>query len=81
MSDDVKRVLVADDDRSALMLMEAALRVAGFSVTLASDGDQALDLFQRGQFDLVMLDIDMPGRSGLEVCEALRRRPASCCPS
>lgn len=73
MSGDTKRILIADDDRSALMLMEAALRVAGFAITTATDGDEALAKFGRDEFDLVMLDIDMPGRNGLEVCAQLRR--------
>ncbi len=73
MSVEMKRILVADDDRTALTLMRAALHGAGFSVSLASDGDQALALFRAGTFDLVMLDIDMPGRTGLEVCAELRR--------
>ncbi len=80
MSGEMKRILVADDDRSALKLMEAALRVAGFSVTLAGDGEQALTLFHGAQFDLVMLDIDMPGRTGLEVCEELRREAGDLLP-
>src|SRR5688500_3676403 len=72
MSSEAKRILIADDDRQALMLMEAALRIAGFTVTVASDGEQALALFPRERYDLVMLDIDMPGKSGLEVCRHLR---------
>jgi diguanylate cyclase (GGDEF)-like protein len=80
MSGEMKRILVADDDRSALALMRAALRGAGFSVTLASDGDQALALFGTEPFDLVMLDIDMPGRTGLEVCELLRRQAGDLLP-
>jgi diguanylate cyclase (GGDEF)-like protein len=72
MSNDPRRILVADDDPAALMLMEAALRVAGYSVATARDGDEALRLFHGGRFDLVMLDIDMPGRNGLELCRELR---------
>jgi diguanylate cyclase (GGDEF)-like protein len=80
MNGEMKRILVADDDRSALALMRAALRGAGFDVTMASDGDQALALFRAGRFDLVMLDIDMPGRTGLEVCEELRRETGELLP-
>ncbi len=76
----MKRILVADDDRSALMLMEAALRGAGFSVTVAADGEQAMEKFARGAFDLVMLDIDMPRRNGLEVCAALRQQAGELLP-
>ncbi len=80
MSNDNRRVLVADDDPAALMMMEAALRVAGFSVAMARDGEEALRLFHGGPFDLVMLDIDMPGRNGLEVCRELRQQAGELLP-
>jgi diguanylate cyclase (GGDEF)-like protein len=80
MNGGTKNILVADDDRSALKLMEAALRVAGFGITTAADGDEALAQFAQGHFDLVMLDIDMPGRNGLQVCEALRREAGDLLP-
>jgi len=68
-----KTILIADDDPDALLLMAAALQGAGFSVIEAIDGDDALRQFQAGRFDLVMLDVDMPGMNGYEVCEALRQ--------
>lgn len=80
MSNDTRRILVADDDPAALMMMEAALRVAGFSVSMARDGEEALRLFHRGSFDLVMLDIDMPGRNGLDLCRELRREAGELLP-
>jgi diguanylate cyclase len=67
-----KRILVADDDQSALMLMGAALRGAGYLVTVAADGEDALRQFRKERPDLVMLDVDMPERSGFEVCEIMR---------
>jgi diguanylate cyclase (GGDEF)-like protein len=80
MTGETRRILIADDDRQALMLMEAALRVAGFSVSMSADGEQALAQFRRERFDLVMLDIDMPGRNGLEVCRELRREAGELLP-
>jgi diguanylate cyclase (GGDEF)-like protein len=68
-----KTILIADDDPDALLLMTAALQGAGFSVIEAIDGDDALQQFHAGRFDLVMLDVDMPGMNGYEVCEALRQ--------
>ena len=68
------RVLVVDDDANARLLMRAALRKSGFEVTLADGGDQALALFAQQRFDLVMLDVDMPGMSGHALCIALRAR-------
>jgi len=76
----MNRILVADDDRMALTLMDATLRGSGFEVTTAGDGAQALALFRSQPFDLVMLDIDMPGRSGLEVCGELRREAGDLLP-
>jgi diguanylate cyclase (GGDEF)-like protein len=75
-----KQILVADDDRTTLKLMEAALRGAGFGVTTAVDGDSALERFRAGRFDLVMLDMDMPGQNGLQVCEVLRREAGDLLP-
>jgi diguanylate cyclase (GGDEF)-like protein/PAS domain S-box-containing protein len=66
------RILVVDDDLTALLLMEAALRKAGYDVVTAPDGASALAAFGAGHFDLVMLDVDMPGMNGLEVCAAIR---------
>ncbi|MCK6407892.1 MAG: EAL domain-containing protein [Thauera sp.] len=68
------RILVADDDPTTRLLMEAALTKAGFEVGLAEDGEQALQVFRDGRFDMVLLDVDMPGMDGHAVCAALRRR-------
>ncbi len=65
-------ILVADDDPSARAVMRAALRRAGYTVLLAEGGHDALRQFAEHACDMVMLDIDMPDLSGLEVCERLR---------
>jgi diguanylate cyclase (GGDEF)-like protein len=65
-------ILVADDDLTALTLMRAALEKAGFCVRTAIDGEEALRQFRTEPCDLVMLDVDMPHRSGHEVCATLR---------
>ena len=67
-------ILVADDEPTSRLMMEAALRSAGFAVTLAADGEEVLRFFENQFCDLVMLDVDMPGRNGFEVCAALRKR-------
>ncbi len=54
------RILVADDDQTTRLLMQAALAKAGLTVELAADGEQALAAFARTPFDMVMLDVDMP---------------------
>ncbi|WP_310460736.1 diguanylate cyclase domain-containing protein [Sphaerotilus sp.] len=66
------RILVVDDDLTARLLMRAALRKAGHEVVLAVDGEDALRQFRAEAFDLVMLDVEMPGLSGYDVCAGLR---------
>ena len=70
----VKRnnILVVDDEMEAYLVMRAALRKADFDVTVTHGGEEALGAFRAGQFDLVMLDVDMPGMNGYEVCAQLR---------
>jgi signal transduction histidine kinase/DNA-binding response OmpR family regulator len=67
-----EKILVVDDDPTARLLMRAALQKTGFDVVLAVDGADALHQFAGDSFDLVMLDVDMPGMSGIEACTALR---------
>ncbi|GAA2283120.1 response regulator transcription factor [Streptomyces atrovirens] len=66
------RVLVADDDVSTRRSLERGLRLGGFEVTLADDGHTALEALRRQRPDIVVLDVRMPGLSGIEVCRALR---------
>ncbi|HYB50985.1 MAG TPA: response regulator, partial [Burkholderiaceae bacterium] len=66
------RILVVDDDATIRTLMGACVRKAGFDVTLASGGEQALQLFREQPFDLVTLDEEMPGQRGHEICAQLR---------
>ena len=66
------KILFVDADAGARVLMRATLHKAGFAVTLASDGRDALHLFGVTRFDMVMLDVDMPDMSGFEVCAQLR---------
>lgn len=67
------RVLVADDDPTAGLLMRAALGGGDFALTLVDNGCDAVDAFQRSSFDIALLDVEMPGLDGLEVCSAIRR--------
>ena len=68
-------VLIADDDPTLRLLAASTLGSARFRVALASDGRKALELFDRERPDLVLLDVDMPGMSGFEVCRTMRGRP------
>ena len=58
-------------------LVAAALRADGWRVLEAPDGESSLDLARRGKPDLILLDLALPGMSGLEVCRRLRQEPAS----
>lgn len=66
-------VLLADDDITARYLMQAALEQAGFKVTLACDGKEAIRRFAASPADMVMLDVDMPGMDGYQACLQLRK--------
>ena len=69
------RVLVVDDVVANAKLLEARLTAEYFEVVIASNGLQALDIASRGQCDIVLLDVLMPGMDGLEVCRQLKRDP------
>jgi len=66
------RVLVADDDRAIRDSLATALELAGYEVTRCADGVQALAATRAAAFDVVVLDVMMPGVDGLGVCQVLR---------
>ena len=68
------KVLVADDDADLRELIAFTLAQASFLVIKAHDGLSAVQLFTEESPDLVVLDINMPGLSGFQVCEAIRAR-------
>jgi CheY-like chemotaxis protein len=71
------RVLLVDDDAMIRMLAAESLRHAGFEVSEADCGEQALRVFEESPFDLMLLDVLMPGIDGYTVCERLRRTRAA----
>jgi two-component system, OmpR family, KDP operon response regulator KdpE len=66
------RILVVDDDPQIRRVLKVSLCGQGFEVDDAKSGDAALETLRDARFDLVLLDINMPGMSGLEVCRAIR---------
>jgi two-component system, OmpR family, copper resistance phosphate regulon response regulator CusR len=70
----VKRILIAEDEVRIASFLEKGLRASGFSTTATVDGREALDLAETGDFDLLVLDIGLPGRDGLAVLRELRGR-------
>ena len=70
------RVLVVDDEPETLKYVGANLRARDYDVVTAADGTEALKLADEDVFDLVLLDITMPGPDGFQVAQALRQRSA-----
>jgi two-component system nitrogen regulation response regulator GlnG len=68
----INRILVADDEESMRWVLSKALRKKGFTVDLARDGDEALRLIRSESYDLAILDIKMPGISGLDLLDKVR---------
>ncbi len=68
------KILLADDDVTIRFLMQAALEQAGFEVVLASNGEEAIQLFNTSTPDMVMLDVEMPQMNGYQVCTYLRKQ-------
>lgn len=66
------RILVADDDPAVRESLRRSLTFNGYEVQLASDGHEALTSANRAAADLVLLDVNMPGIDGLEVCRRMR---------
>jgi DNA-binding response OmpR family regulator len=66
------RILIADDEPNILISLEYLMQREGFEVLLARDGQEAFELIQRERPALVLLDVMMPRKTGLEVCQQVR---------
>lgn len=66
------RVLVVDDDAALAEMLQIVLQASGFETSWVARGDEAVDEFQRFHPDLVLLDLMLPGRDGVDVCRDLR---------
>ena len=68
------RILIVDDEEEIRESLETLLELEGYPVETAPDGESGLEKADSGSFDLVLLDLMLPDRSGLEVVEEIRRR-------
>ncbi|EAF3514025.1 response regulator transcription factor [Listeria monocytogenes] len=69
-----KKILVVDDEKPIADIVKFNLNKEGFDVYCAYDGDEALELVEEVQPDLILLDIMLPGRDGIEVCREARKK-------
>ncbi len=68
-----KRVLVAEDNKTNQMLIEILLEDMNLEVSIANDGVEAERMFQEGSFDIILMDINMPNKNGIEAMQAIKR--------
>jgi two-component system KDP operon response regulator KdpE len=66
------RILVVDDESQIRRVMRTTLTAQGYEVSEATNGDEAIRLVRSSDYDLVLLDVNMPGKSGIETCRELR---------
>jgi two-component system, OmpR family, copper resistance phosphate regulon response regulator CusR len=69
----MSRILIVEDEARITAFLEKGLRAHGFTTAVAGDGDTALAMAATGEFDLVLLDLGLPGRDGFDVLRTLRR--------
>ena len=67
------KILIVEDEAALATTLKDRLKKEGYSVTVARDGQQALEKATHEPFDLIVLDVMLPGQSGLKVCEQLRK--------
>ena len=72
-----KKILVVDDEKDIRASIKMALGNVGCSITAVKGGEEALQLLKKEKFDLILLDLLMPGMSGNEVAERIRKNPGT----
>ena len=71
------KILLVDDEKNILTVLKAYLQQEGYQVTTASNGLMALEQFKENKYDLVLLDLMLPGLSGEQVCQEIRKISAT----
>ena len=69
---DKKRILIVEDDADISMVEEAYLEAAGFETRIVTDGTGISSLIKKEEYDLILLDLMLPGKSGYEICREIR---------
>src|SRR5260221_9410974 len=69
-----RRVLIVEDEESRVLTLQDRLKAEGYSVEVAMDGATACDTATRTLYDLILLDVSLPGRSGFDVCRDIRAK-------
>src|SRR5688500_19567918 len=69
----MSRILIVEDDPDIALGLQHDLRLEGYDVEVAGDGQKAIDRGETGIFDLILLDVMLPMKDGFEVCRELRR--------
>jgi DNA-binding response OmpR family regulator len=72
-----RRIVIADDDPVIISLVSVRLEIAGYEMLTAANGNEALALIRKSKPLAAILDIDMPGKSGIEVLDAIKADPAT----
>jgi two-component system alkaline phosphatase synthesis response regulator PhoP len=75
MATNGKKILIADDEPDILEIIQFNLQMEGYEVVAAKNGDEAIEATKKFHPDLIILDIMMPGKNGIEVCNILRMQP------
>jgi len=68
----MSRIVIAEDEPRIVAFIEKGLQANGFTTVVAENGDEAISIVQNGEFDLLILDLGLPGKDGLSVLEELR---------
>ena len=71
---ETKKILIVEDDEDIRMVEEVYLQAAGFQTETVTDGEQVTELLEKMSFDLILLDLMLPGKSGYDVCKEIRGR-------
>lgn len=67
------KIVIADDEKEITFFVRRLLEMNGYTVWAANDGDKAIELYRKEKPDLLILDVFMPGKTGVQVCEEIRQ--------